>query len=340
MGYKKTKEALEKRRKKRRRAFACVVAVLLVTLSGFSAVYPPNTWKYYVNLPALEQRGYGEARIHFLDVGQGDSVLLELPDGKVMLIDGGNATQEAANVILRHLNKLKINTIDYLVVTHVDTDHCGALDLVLEHKTVLNAYLPAISVDSVDSEYANFYAKLLAEEGCNREYSKRSISLSNKEGAFPYTLQFLHPYTVDTKEENWDANTKKDSNSLSAILWFDYMGASALFMGDAPASIEEKFIAESEMGFISEYGVDLRSTEILKVSHHGSNTATTASFLEYLRVKTAVISCGRNNTYGHPSVEVMQNLAAVGATVHRTDMLGSIVISIERDGRYGVSVAK
>ena len=340
MGYRKKKEALARRRRKRRRAFACIVAVLLVTLSGFSAVYPPNTWKYYVNLPALVQRGYGEARIHFLDVGQGDSVLLELPDGKVMLIDGGNATQETANVILRHLNKLKIDTIDYLVVTHMDADHCGALDLVLEYKTVLNAYLPAISIDSIDSEYAKFYAKLLEEEGCNWEYSKRSLSLSNKEGAFPYTLQFLHPYTVDASEEKQEENAKKDSNALSAILWFDYMGASALFMGDAPAAIEEKLVVESEVDLFSVYGVDLRSTEILKVSHHGSNTATTASFLEHLRVKTAVISCGRNNTYGHPSIEVVQNLAAVGATAYRTDMLGNIIISIGRDGTYRVSAAK
>ena len=86
MGYRKQKEALEKRRKKRKRIFACFAAVLLFALSSFSAVVPPKTWKYYVNLPALKARGYGEARIHFLDVGQGDSVLLELPDGKVMLL--------------------------------------------------------------------------------------------------------------------------------------------------------------------------------------------------------------------------------------------------------------
>lgn len=339
MNYRKKKEQEEKKIKKAKRICVCIGAVLLVALSAFSAFYPPKTWKYYVNMPALGKRADGEARIHFLGVGQGDSTLIELPDGKVVLIDGGNGTQEAANAVLRHLNGLKIDTIDYLVVTHADGDHCGALDLVLEYKTVLNAYLPAVSIEELDTEYAEFYAALLKEEGCTKQYSARSISLSNTDGAFPYTLQFLYPYTLDAEEEDVEENAKKDGNLLSSVLWFDYRGMSALFTGDAPASTEEKLVWADEKGLLSPYGVDLTSTEILKVSHHGSNTATSLSFLEYLRTKTAVISCGKNNSYGHPSEEVLQNLAAVGATAYRTDTLGTIVVSIQSNGVYGVSVS-
>lgn len=338
MGYRRKKQQVERRIRIVKRILGCMVAVLIVAVCAFSAFYPPKTWKYYLNMPNLGERSYGEARIHFLDVGQGDSILMELPDGKVALIDGGNGSQDAANAVLRHLNGLHIDTIDYLVVTHADADHCGSLDLVLEYKTVLNAYLPAISVEEVGAEYAEFYAALLKEEGCARQYSSRSVSLSNTGGQFPYTLQFLYPYTIDAEEEDLEENVKKDSNSLSSVLWFDYKGISALFAGDAPTDTEEKLVWADEKGFLQPYGVDLRSTEILKVAHHGSNASTSLAFLQYLRAKTAVISCGRNNSYGHPSDRVMQNLEAVGAAAYRTDELGTVVVSIQPSGNYNVLI--
>lgn len=338
MGYRQKKEQAERKVKIAKRIVGCIVAVMIVALCAFSAVYPPKTWKYYLNMPNLGKRLEDEARIHFLDVGQGDSILIELPDGKAALIDGGNGSQDAANAVLRHLNGLHIDTIDYLIVTHADADHCGALDLVLECKMVLNAYLPAISVEEMDTEYAEFYAALLKEEGCARHYSSRSVSLSSADGVAPYTLQFLYPYTLDTEEEDLKENTKKDGNLLSSVLWFDYMGISALFTGDAPAETEEKLVWADEKGLLLPYGVDLRSTEILKVAHHGGNGSTSLAFLQYLRAKTAVISCGRNNAYGHPTEEVLRNLEAVGATAYRTDTLGTVVISIQPSGVYNVLI--
>ncbi len=338
MGYRQKKQQVERRIRIVKRMFGCIIATIIVAVCAFSAFYPPKTWKYYLNMPDLGARGYGEARIHFLDVGQGDSVLIELPDGKVALIDGGNGSQDAANAVLRHLNGLHIDTIDYLVVTHADADHCGSLDLVLEYKTVLNAYLPAVSVEEMGTEYAEFYAALLKEEGCARVYSSISVSLSNTNGLFPYTFQFLYPYTIDAKEEGLEENAKKDSNSLSSVLWFDYKGISALLTGDAPAATEEKLVWADGKGFLQPYGVDLRSTEILKVAHHGSSGSTSLAFLQYLRAKTAVISCGRNNSYGHPNDEVLQNLEAVGATAYRTDELGTVVVSIQPSGSYNVLI--
>ena len=91
---------------------------------------------------------------------------------------------------------------------------------------------------------------------------------------------------------------------------------------------------DDENGAFALRGVDLTSTEILKVAHHGSETSTSFKFLEYLNVQTAIISCGENNFYGHPNQRVLESLSAVGASIHRTDVQGTIVVTIQQTGKY------
>ena len=328
MGYRAEKEKIEKKISVVKIVVLCVVLAVVIGLCVFSAFCPPAWWKYYVKKPKVDKREDGEMRIHFLDVGQGDCTLIELPDGKVALIDGGEPTEDTTETFLRYLNKLKIKTIDYLIVTHPDSDHCGALQAVVEKKKVLNAYLPATNPENEGDIYAGLYAELL-EEDCRLWYSSRRLDMSG-EG---YTFTFIYPRGLETENlEYYDGS--------SSIVWLDYKGTSAIFMGDEPEETEALLITEAKAGMLDNIGVDLASTEILKVGHHGSKTSTSLGFLQYLNVKTAVVSCGENNPYGHPTKEVLNNVEAVGAGLYRTDQDGTVMITVKGTEGYSVKTAK
>lgn len=325
MSYQGQKEEAVKKWKKVRNILLCILAILLGAVAVFSVFVPPKTWKYYVALPDISKRKDGELRMHFLDVGQGDSTLIELPDGKVLLLDGGG--ESASKTVLRYLNALDIDTIDYLVVSHADSDHCGSLDVVVKYKKIRTAYIPP-TIPTVNTQYAELYSAL-TEEKCRMVPSSMKEKFEDSNG---YVLSFLYPYSQDVEEEDWTAT---DTNDVSSILWLDYEGISALFTGDSSSSIESELIRRDDLGVFSTVGVDLKNTEILKVSHHGSRDATSLEFLQRLNVQTAMISCGENNPYGHPSVEVLSNLETVNAKVFRTDVQGHLTVTI-KDGGYTV----
>ena len=324
MGYRAEKEKIEKTIRLIKTATLCIVVAVLVGLCVFSAFCPPATWKYHVKKPKVSKRADGEMRIHFLDVGQGDCSVIELPDGKVALIDGGDATERTTERVLRYLNALNIKTIDYLIVTHTDGDHCGALRAVVQQKRVLNAYLPATYPENEGSTYAAFYQELL-EEDCNFTYAERRVDMSGD----GYVFTFLYPYGEDTENPNY-------YDGKSSVVWLDYMGTSAIFMGDETAETEAQLIREDEEGLLDILGVDLSSTEIVKVGHHGSAYSTSLEFLQYLHAGVAVVSCGANNPYGHPADEVLRNIEIAGAGLYRTDKNGTVMISVKETGGYEV----
>lgn len=335
MGFKAEKEITEKKVKRAKLIALLIVVFLLIGFLVFSLIVPPNTWQYRVSNPDIAERKDGELRLHFIDVGQGDCTLIELPDGKTMLIDGGNGTDSTEKAVLRYLNALDIDYIDYLVVTHADSDHCGSLDAVLGYVDVGMAYIPPIMPNYANNEYAAFYSELM-ELGIPKQYGSRNVVLS-QEGTYPYTLAFLHPKTIDTQEEALDGNKSEDNNDLSSVVWLDYHGASALFTGDISNEIETMLVQEDMVGAFDKRGVDLQSTEILKVAHHGSNTSNSSEFLQYIGVKTSIISCGSGNAYGHPNDNVLSNLSVVGANTYRTDVHGNIMVTISSNGTYSIS---
>lgn len=324
MGYEAEKKIIERRVKlfKILALFFVIAAVGVLCL--IATWYPAETWKYFFALPKTGERQAGEMRVHFLDVGQGDCELVELPDGKILLIDGG-ADDESSTRIMRYLNALKIDAIDYLLITHADTDHCGGLQKIVQYKEIKRAFLPL--ADATENEaYAAVYAELI-EKGCAWEYSARSVDLST-DGEFPYTLRFLYPYTLQTEQAS-------NNNENSAVVWLDYLGASVLFTGDAPIKTEEKLMREHRLGLLPE-SVKLTDTELLKVAHHGSADSTSLAFLQYLGVKQAVISCGVNNPYGHPTKEVLSALSAQNVELYRTDERGHLIWTVSGTGDYNL----
>ena len=342
MGYRADNEKVNRQLKLIKRISLGILLLCLVGLSIFSAFVPPKTWKYYVGLPNVGKRKSGDARIHFLNVGQGDCSLIELPDGKVMLIDGGDYQPSTQKTILRYLNALKIDVIDYLVITHADEDHCGALDAVLKYKKVLNAYLPP-TFPVEDTEYAEAY-EALQKEKCRLFYSSRTTKyLDGAYKEYDYALSFLSPYSSDVEEvlNNPDAEYDEDfTNQLSSVLYFDYQGVGAIFTGDISADIEQRLMNDDKADMFDMRDFDLSSTEILKVAHHGSKYSTSRAWLEYLQIKTAVISCGAGNPYGHPTQDTLSRLTAAGAEIWRTDQDGHVMVTIAKSGRYSVKSVK
>ncbi|HLO04068.1 MAG TPA: ComEC/Rec2 family competence protein, partial [Symbiobacteriaceae bacterium] len=252
-----------------------------------------------------------ELRLTALDVGQGDALLLELPGGRAMLIDGGPAAapeqgregyDAGESVILPVLRERGIRRLDWVVLTHPHQDHAGGLPAVLRAMPVglliengMDGSAPGpIELDAV-----------AAERGVPAVAVQGGQVLDLGAGATALILAPPNPLFHDTRS---------DENANSVVLLISYKGARLLLTGDLEAVGEEWLLAQ---------GIDLRS-DLLKVAHHGSRYSSTTEFLAAVHPRYAVISAGRGNSFGHPDAGTVQRLQAVGATVYRTDQQGTI----------------
>jgi competence protein ComEC len=231
--------------------------------------------------------------VYYLDVGQADSALV-LCDGAAMLIDGGNVAD--SNLIYSFLEKHGIAYLDYIVGTHAHEDHIGGLAGALNYASVGVALCP---VTEFDSNAFNNFVKYLGEQG-------KFITVPTPGGTFKLgsaDVTILGP--VEPSDE---------PNDTSIVLKITYGETSFLFTGDAEHS-EETDILKA--------GYDLSAT-VLKVGHHGSETSTSYPFLREIMPEYAVISCGEDNSYGHPHDDLLSRLRDADVTVYRTDMQGTI----------------
>ena len=320
MNYAKEREIANKKKLKAKIIAFIVVALLILALSVFSCFVPMGAWKYYVSLPKIDKKSPYALRLHFLDVGQGDATVVELPDGKVMLIDGGNNQEVNKTTVLRYLNALKIDVIDYLIVTHTDSDHVGGLDTVAKYKDVKTAYLPEKQTQG--AQYIEFLDELQEQDCDVYPLERGNICKMAEENS--YALSVLYPYTSVLQQDT------AEDNDGSGVVWLSYQGIDALFMGDAPSQVETLLVNEDKSGLLKPFCLPLYDTEILKVGHHGSLSATSTAFIDYVQPTTAVISCGRNNAYGHPSAQTLKTLLDREIAVYRTDEQGHITITVEQ----------
>ena len=234
--------------------------------------------------------------VRFLDVGQGDSILLACGD-ETMLIDGGPI--EEGQFLVSRLNRLDVTGLTYVVNTHPDEDHCGGLAAVL-------AKYPAEHVYSSVTEYTT-------------KVFSNVVKYADEQG---------HPVEVPQTGDSWTlgsasvqiigpVQTYSDPNNGSLVLRVDYGGTSFLFTGDMEQTAEADLM---------DSGANVRA-DVLKVGHHGSPTSSSEAFLEAVAPSIAVISVGEDNDYGHPSADVLARLEALGTTIYRTDTQGEIIIT-------------
>ncbi len=231
--------------------------------------------------------------IQFIDVGQADAALVEC-DGQYMLIDGGNKSD--SDKMYTVLKENEITHLDMIVGTHAHEDHIGGIPGALNYATVDKVLCP---VTSFDSDAFSDFKKYSEEKG--------------KEFIIPKVGE---NYTLGTaKIEILGVNEGNEVNDTSIVLKINYGETSFLFTGDAEKATEEAILAN---------GGNLSAT-VLKVGHHGSETAATDAFIREVAPEYAVISVGDSNVYGHPSEEVLNRLKALDVTVYRTDLHGDIM---------------
>jgi len=250
----------------------------------------------------------GPLEVHFIDVGQGDAILILAPDGGVALIDGG----ESGSGVVEYLRAQGVERVDLMIATHPHADHIGGLVDVLRalpiEEVVTNGQMHTTRT------YERFL-DAIADSGALYTEVRRGDTLPL--GAL--TFDVLHPM----------GPTGANLNDQSIVLRLIHGEVAFLFTGDAEREAEASML-NSHHAF---------RADVLKVGHHGSSSSSTLSFLAAVQPAVAVYSCGAGNRYGHPHAETLEALAAVGATIYGTDVNGTVVV-ISDGYQYHVDVER
>lgn len=236
--------------------------------------------------------------VWFFDVGQGDAIFIESPTGHQVLIDGGpnNAVLEKLSAVMPFWDR----TIDDVILTHPHADHIDGLVDVVDRYTVSRMYQTEIS----------FYTPLRPEFEKRLSYDEQRIDVVGPieidlgGGA---VLQIIYPNT------SFVGGKVDDPNETSVVALLTYGDTSVLLTGDATEDNEPDLMQALD-----------QTIDVLKVGHHGSAYSSTMPFLQAVRPRYAVISCGVNNDYGHPAPSTIERLRAIGSTIFRTDLQGDI----------------
>jgi beta-lactamase superfamily II metal-dependent hydrolase len=276
---------------KRVALFAILLSVSLAALATTGSAAPSST-----------------LQVSFINVGQGDSILLRDETGFDVLIDGGRPS--AGPTVVAYLQQQQVDDVDVMIATHGHDDHIGGLVDVLK--------MTDIPVQSVF--FSGYPANTIAWSSFDTAVSQEGLSLTPLQ--YPVTKTWG---SITTEVLNPPAGLlNPEQNDASVVLLAQHGSTRFLFTGDISSTAEEKVRAR---------GVPV-AAEILKVAHHGSATSSTSPFLAEVQPAEAIISVGRNS-YGHPAAETLGRLAAVGARVWRTDRSGTIVV-VDDGATYSV----
>lgn len=329
-----------------------VLFLLLVMLTTFAYFmgWLDFLFKEDEDIPPMSEAGgqvtelteFGSLQVNFLDVGQGDCIIVELPDGKNMIIDGGD-TNSDQQVIADFMRNNDILYFDYMLATHSDKDHVANLDWVLENYAVRYMFLPSIrATDETaadlnedfnpdlinkgayeDSEtYADFMFAAY-NEGCKYEFFNKNSDFSNTIKVGEEEKSYLFNFLTPTAKIGEIVYSK--ANNYSPILMLEYAGKRIMFNGDAETDVLEEYIEQ----YGNEYNVD-----VLKVGHHGAENGTTSEYLSAIDPEYAVIQCGHGNTHDHPRKECLDALIGHdgGVAIYRNDCNGTITLTISPSG--------
>lgn len=349
---------------------AVVAAIVAITMAFASEVDLALGFAYYENVivETEETDGDGtavideaaELRVHFLDVGQGDCAIIELPYGETMIIDGGEnnkSVEEAIDKFISDTLPADFEYFDYCILTHPDSDHCGSLDYVLSHYPAKVCYRPNVEAVGTDKNpytdpakgngltsdavkkntavYANAVAPMYA---ANDDFTPTvyitnanddTQTITGGRGDNTFTLTFYTPLSTKyTGEGDW--------NNYSPIMILEYNGFKFAMSGDAEEKNLDEFVAKVKNaptdGVTDKYDAFDGSycVNVIKAGHHGSENATTAEYLDVMTTASGaantycVISCGEGNEYGHPHQAAIDRYIAAGfkeENILRTDVL-------------------
>lgn len=233
-------------------------------------------------------------KIHYIDVGQGDSIFIELPNKKTMLIDAGESSK--GKIVSSYISNLGYYKIDYIVGTHPHTDHIGGLAHIINSFDIGNIYMP--KAVSTSKTYENLL-NTISQKGLKITTARAGVNIVSESN--------LNINIVAPNREY------SDLNNSSAVVKITYGNRKFLFMGDAETKSENDIISDV-------------SADVIKVGHHGSDTSSGQSFVNKVNPKYAIIMVGNNNQYNHPYQIIIDRWINSGAKVYRTDINGNIIV--------------
>ena len=255
---------------------------------------------------AFRADGSDKLRLYFLDVGQGDAIFMETPEGEQILVDGGSGTK-----VLNELSKilpLGDTTIDLIVLTHNHSDHLRGLEEVLKHYEIRQIWISG-AIHTTDT-FKRFLEKIKQKSIPTKAViAGESINFSGLEGLVIYPLQEMTGVMPSNQHD------------ATVVTYWQYGENSWLLMGDAETKQERELLGR---GLI-------KPVTILKIGHHGSDTSSSEVLLKTALPEFAVISVGKGNRYDHPSIETLKKLTQLNITVLRTDIAGTIKFSFSRN---------
>ncbi|MBR5173335.1 MAG: MBL fold metallo-hydrolase [Clostridia bacterium] len=368
------KKAVKKAYKKNPKAFIIgAIALVLVIAISVAVIYFafPETWDSIMAMIANNggdpddnggsngdslERGDGELQIHFIDVGQGDCILILFPDGKEMLIDSANYNDDG-EIEKRTLDYLDTyitdDQIDYLMVTHGDSDHTYFVNEVIEAYDVDTIYMPFILAepsnealqaqvnalekskldmftdkDTISTKvYAEFFISALSEPDATIVLNIGQFSIETATYRFDFYCYAQEDWA------NTNLNSAEKKNAISPIGILEYNGKRIVLTGDSNEINEPMFIEA-----VGGTGLDC---DVLKVGHHGSETSSTREFLDFINCEYAVISCNaEGNTFLHPRQNTLDRLRADNMTLYRTDLHGTVVLVVDANGTLTFTTEK
>lgn len=283
-----------------------IIALILSVAALFSLCSCDTLNGFFENdLDAESRIDTDDLISHYIDVGQGDSEFIELPDGKTMLIDAG--TREGGNNTIKLIKKLGYKKIDFLIGTHPHSDHIGGLADVIKTFDIGTIYMPEAVTQTSTYEYL---LKTIKNKNKKITKAKAGIKIISSE-EFDYSAEILAPVS----------KSYESLNNYSVVVMLRYKNRKLLYMGDAEALVEKELLDRK---------TDL-SADVVKVGHHGSNTSSSDAFVKSTGASYAIFSLGENNEYYHPHSKIVKRWKNAGASILRTDQCGTITICTDGD---------
>lgn len=259
------------------------------------AISSPAGEKINGNQPTL--------KVTYMDVGQADSILIQIPNGKNILIDAGN--NEDSEMITSYLKKQGVRRLDVVIGTHPHEDHIGSLDNVIQTFEIGQVIMPKVTTNT-----QTFKEVLTAIQTKGLKIKEAKAGLKLELGSTEAESPQISAEILAPKSSQYE-----DMNNYSVVLRLIYGQNAFLFTGDAEDVSENELLASTSS----------LKADVLKIGHHGSNSSTSQEFLTRVSPKYAVISVGKDNTYGHPTPSTLERLKKSGVEVYRTDELGTII---------------
>ncbi|MBM7601960.1 beta-lactamase superfamily II metal-dependent hydrolase [Virgibacillus halotolerans] len=269
------------------RQLSISITIFMIIISFF--IMPASTYS----------EAQPEMQVHFIDVGQGDSMLIQTPSNKNILIDAG--PPKSGKRVVNYLKKHHIKEIDLLIATHPDIDHIGGLPLVMKSVKVDQI------LDSGKMHSTKTYAKYL--------YQIRAQAIPFKIAKQKEKIE-VDPL-LDIRILN-SSGQSKNNNQSSIALKLTYGDIDFLLMSDVEREQEKELLDKFDL-----------EAEIIKVAHHGSNTSTSAEFLKHVKPKVAMLTYSKTNDFGHPVNRVIENLYKMDALIYSTAAFGNVVITTD-----------